>query len=168
MIRNALPTGLALFCALAGPGRAEEDRYIGVFVGSQHIGSDEYNDFNPGLTYGRRWGVGTGGTEVHVEGGVFYNSYREVSPIVVAGVSTRVARIGPGDLRLGASLGMAYYKELSEVLEAKYDFPSVGGFLPVAAVTGAYRVRNVEYRLSVLPYGDDVDGVVNFSFAVSF
>ena len=157
MIRNALPTGLALFCALAGPGRAEEDRYIGIFVGSQHIGSDEYNDFNPGLTYGRRWSYGTGGTEVHVEGGVFYNSYREVSPIVVAGVSTRVARIG-----------MAYYKELSEVLEAKYDFPSVGGFLPVAAVTGAYRVRNVEYRLSVLPYGDDVDGVVNFSFAVSF
>ena len=41
MIRNALPTGLALVCALAGPVLAEEDRYIGVFVGSQHIGSDE-------------------------------------------------------------------------------------------------------------------------------
>ena len=52
MIRKAQPTCLALFCVLAGPVLAEEDRYIGVFVGSQHIGSDEYNDFNPGLTYG--------------------------------------------------------------------------------------------------------------------
>ena len=156
-----------LLAALGGPAAADE-RYLGVFVGSQHIGSDAYNDVNPGLTYGRRWTIGAGPAQWHAEGGVFYNSYREVSPIVLGGVSTRVARLGPGDLRVGASVGLAYYGELSAILEERYDIPSVGGILPIGALTGAYRQGRTEIRLNVVPYGDDVTAVVNLSLAVSF
>lgn len=153
------------FLVLTAPAAAQ-DRYVGVFVGSQHIGSDEFNNFNPGLTLGRRRPIGNGTVEAHVEGGVFYNSYEEVSPIVVVGLSTGVAQIGPGQLRLGASIGTAYYKELSETLDD--DVPTLGPFVPIGAVTAAYRVGRGEYRLSVLPPSGEVDTVLNFSVAIGF
>ncbi|WGH77668.1 hypothetical protein [Jannaschia ovalis] len=158
---------MTLAVLAAAPASAGQ-RYLGVFVGSQHIGSDAYNDFNPGLTYGYRWPVGTGSTEWHVEGGVFFNSYEEVSPIAVVGLSTGVAELGGGEIRLGASVGIARYAELSEIVERKYDIPTFGDYLPVAALTGSYRRNGVAYRLSVLPYGEDVEAVVNFSLAFDF
>ena len=157
----------ALAIAAASPVAAQE-RYLGVFVGSQHIGSDAYNDFNPGLTLGYRWPVGTGSTEWHAEGGVFYNSYEEVSPIGVVGLSTGVAQLAGGEIRLGASVGIARYAELSQIVKEKYEIPTFGDYLPIAALTGSWRRDGVAYRLSVLPYGDDVDGVVNFSLAFDF
>lgn len=167
MIRAAL-IAMTTLIAAALPAQADE-RYIGVFVGSQHIGSDAYNDFNPGLTYGIRRDIGQGPAEWHVEGGVFYNSYEEVSPILVTGLSTGVGEIGPGELRFGISVGTAFYGDLVDIYEARGDtIPNVGGFVPIGILTGAYRVGRTEYRLNVLPYGEDVHGVVNFQFAISF
>ncbi|MGB3407382.1 MAG: hypothetical protein WBA67_07790 [Jannaschia sp.] len=163
MIRG---TCLALALTVA-PALAEE-RYVGVFIGSQHIGSDAYNDFNPGLAYGRRFAIGEGTAEWHVEGGVFYNSYREVSPIFVAGLSTGVAQIGRGEVRVGASIGTAYYRELADILDRRNGLPNIGGFLPIGVLTAAYRTERIEYRLNVIPYGDDIDGVVNLSLAIPF
>lgn len=159
---------LALVVTVAATAAEADDRYIGVFLGSHHFGSDAYNDVNPGLTYGRRTPFGQGSSEWHIEGGVFYNSYREVSPILMTGVSTGIAQIGAAELRLGASIGAAYYRELADTLEAKHGTPNIAGFLPVGVLTAAIRTEQVEYRLNVLPYGDDVDGVVNLSLAFGF
>lgn len=159
---------LVLLLCFASPALAEDRYYVGVMFGSQHVGSDEFNDFNPGLTFGRRRSLGDGGVEWHIEGGVFYNSYREISPILVTGLSTPLAQIGPGELRLGASVGTAYYRELSDILERENDFPNVAGFLPIAAITTSYRVDKIDYRMSILPYGQDVKAVLNFSIAAQF
>ncbi|CUH09699.1 hypothetical protein JSE7799_00114 [Jannaschia seosinensis] len=155
--------------ACAAPMAQADTRYIGVFVGSLHVGSDAYNNVNPGLTYGMRRTIGQGATEWHAEGGVFYNSYEEISPIAVIGLSTGVAEIGPGTFRMGASFGTAYYGDLVDIYEAQDELlPNIGGFVPIGILTGAYRTGRMEYRLNVLPYGEDVDGVVNFSVAVTF
>ena len=164
---RGLAAAIAAVCAV-GAAQADE-RYLGVFVGSRHIGSDLYNDVNPGLTFGLRRPLGARGVELHGEAGVFLNSYEEVSPIALAGVSAPVARLGQGELRLGASAGVAYYGELAEAFEREGRFlPEVGGFVPIGVLTAAWRAGRVETRINVLPYGDDVDGVVNLSFAVSF
>ncbi len=157
----------SLLAALATPA-ASGERYVGVYLGSQHIGSDAFNDVNPGLTLGRRWSLGPRGVEAHLEGGVFVNSYSEVSPIVVGGVSARLAELGPGELRVGASLGAAYYRELSDVLDDRYGFRLAGPFVPIAALSVAWRAGGVETRLSALPPSEEVSTVLNLSFAVEF
>lgn len=158
-----------LVLALAAqPAGAQSRDYVGVVLGSQHFGGEGFNDVNPGLTWGRRWTLGDGPWERHVEAGVFYNSYREVSPIAVIGLSRAVARLGPGELRAGFSVGTAYYEELSVSLEREYGIPNVAGFIPIAVATASYRAGRTEWRLSVLPVQDDVDAVVNLSVAVEF
>lgn len=160
---------LMLCLALAAaPAAAEPETYMGVVLGSRHFGGTGFNDVNPGLTWGRRWPVGAGRWERHVEAGVFYNSYREVSPIAVAGLSTRVARVGPGEVRVGLSVGTAYYEDLSRQLERDYGVPNVAGFIPIGLATVTYRLDRAEWRLSLLPVQDDVDAVVNLSVAVPF
>ncbi|WP_299814187.1 hypothetical protein [uncultured Jannaschia sp.] len=165
----ALVIRLALaLLALPVPASAGE-RYLGIILGSEHFGSDAYNDINPGLTLGSRWPLERGLTEAHAEAGVFYNSYEEVSPIAVVGLSRQVARLGPGAVRIGGSVGLAYYKELSEILEDRHGIPNVGGFIPMGFVSGTYRTDRVEVRLNVLPYmSDDVDSVLNLSLAIPF
>lgn len=152
---------------LAAPAAAGE-RYLGAFAATWHVGTDALNGFNPGVTYGRRWDAWAPGVEWHLEGGVFFNSYEEVSPIVMGGLSTAVATLPRGTLRAGLSVGTAYYEELSAVLEDDFGVPSVGGFIPLVAASLAWRTETLEYRLTTLPPGGEVDAVVNLSFAIPF
>ena len=155
----------ALLACLATPAAAQ-DRYLGVILGSAHVGTNALNGVNPGLTYGQRWRAARPGVEWHLEGGVFLNSYEEVAPLLLGGVSARVADLPGGSLRIGVSAGAGYYRELSEEIDDA--IPSVGGFVPLVAATLAYRREAVEWRLTTLPVGDDVDAVVNLSVAVPF
>lgn len=157
---------LPLLVALAGPAGAAE-RYVGVFAGSEHIGSDAFNDFNPGLTLGWRRPVGQGRFQHFVEGGVIYNSYDEVSPLLFTGLSAPVATLGGGELHLGVAAGLAYYRELSDQFDED-GIPTLGPFIPLVTANAAWRFERVEYRLTALPPGGDVDGVLTFSVAFPF
>ena len=158
---------LALLLALPLPAAAAEGRYLGVVLGTAHVGTDSLNGVNPGLTLGRRWEAGGPGVEWHLEGGVFLNSYEEVSPLVLGGVSARVAAVPGGTLRAGVSVGTAYYGALSDSLDER-GVPTFEGFIPLVGATLAYRGERVETRLAALPPGDGVDAVVNLSLAIGF
>ena len=163
-----LPTALVAALAATPAAAGGDDRYVGVILGTWHVGTDELNGVNPGLTYGRRWAARLPGVEWHLEGGVFLNSYDEASPIAMGGLSTRLVDLPNGTLRGGLSVGTAYYRALSAVLEEDFGVPNVGGFIPLVAATLAYRRERIEYRLNALPPGGDVDAVLNLSLAVSF
>lgn len=152
----------------AAPLAAEETNYIGVFIGSQHFGNENLNNTNPGLSFGRRWDAGSSGIEYHAEAGVFYNSYNEVSPLALAGISTRIAEVGPGEIRVGASAGLAYYDQLSESLEANYGIPNIAGFIPIVALTASYRFGKSEVRLTSVPPDTDTKAIVNLSVTTQF
>ncbi|WP_308915930.1 hypothetical protein [Jannaschia sp. LMIT008] len=162
MIRTTI---LVLTVACAAQPAAAQDRYVGVVVGTAHVGTGDLNDVNPGVTFGRRWDAARPGWEWHVEGGVFYNSYREVSPIVLAGLSAPLTRVPGGELRGALSVGTAYYDELANEIS---DIPNLEGFIPLATATLAYRREQAEYRLTLLPTADDVDAVINLSVAIPF
>ncbi|MDE3238253.1 MAG: hypothetical protein KGN33_04785 [Paracoccaceae bacterium] len=154
--------------AVAPGAMPRPDRYIGVIFGSVHVGNSTLNDVNPGLTYGRRWTLTPGGLDLYAEGGVFYNSYREVSPLALIGVSQAIGRIGAARFSIGAGTGIAYYKRLSETLQRTYGIPNVGGFIPLATLTLSAQVGRLEYRLTTVPAAGDVQAIVNFSVAWHF
>lgn len=166
MVHRAALFALA-FAAL--PAQAQDaHRYGAVVLGSVHFGVD-LNDVNPGLLIGSRWAQGDTGLEYHLEGGVFYNSYEEVAPIVMAGVSHRLAQTGRFDLRGGASFGTAYYGTLAPALEANYGIPNVEGFIPLVAASLSLRDTRapVEYRFTALP-GETATGIGVINLSVGF
>ena len=143
--------------------------YVAFLAGSWHVGNDDLNNVTPGITFGRRGAMPQGpDIEWHVEGGVFFNSYREVAPILLAGLSRDVGAFGPGRLRLGASVGTAYYRALSRDLKADYGIPNLGGFIPVVAATAALRLDTTDIRLSVVPPGEDTIAIFNLSLSQRF
>lgn len=158
-------------CALADTGVTappKADYYIGVILGSVHVGNSTLNDVNPGVTYGRRWQLTPGGLDLYAEGGVFYNSYREVSPLALVGVNYAFGQIGRARLSIGAGTGIAYYKKLSKTLKRDYGIPNIGGFIPLATLTLTAQVGKVEYRLTTVPAAGDVQAIMNFSVAYHF
>lgn len=159
----------ALFLStIAASASAEPVTYGAAYIHSWHIGSDALNDNTPGLAIGRRWPSAVTSFERHVEGGVFWNSYEEISPILLGGVSWQVAEIGPGALRLGASAGTARYEEQSKRLEDAYGIPNFGGFIPIVAVTVTYRMGATDIRLTTVPPDTDVTAIFNLSVAREF
>ncbi|ABD56261.1 hypothetical protein [Jannaschia sp. CCS1] len=167
-MRRILPFVLALvWPAMAAAQEAE--RYVTFVFGTAHFGAD-LNDFNPGLMVGRRWHGARDGLEFHLEGGVVYNSYDEVSPIVMGGISQRLTTIGPVEVRGGLSFGTAYYGELAPRLERDYNIPNIDGFIPLLLPSLSLRHEGddrFDYRLTVLP-GDEGIGGLNLSLAVRF
>lgn len=143
--------------------------YVAFLAGSWHVGNDDLNNVTPGITFGRRGPLPqVPDIEWHVEGGVFFNSYREVSPILLGGVSRDVGAVGAGRLRLGASAGTAYYRGLSRDLKADYGIPNLGGFIPVVAATAALRFDTMDVRLSVVPPGENTVAIFNLSLSQPF
>ncbi|WP_316016000.1 hypothetical protein [Roseobacter sp. HKCCA0434] len=159
---------LLLALTLASPLMAQE-RYLTLFVGSEHFGDDTLNNFNPGLGIGWR-SDGPWGLEQAYEFGVFYNSYEEVAPIGIYSLSAEVARPSEDiSLRAGGFVGAAYYDALSEVLEDQYGLPNIGGVIPILGVSGALRYRDTtDMRLTLVPPGAGVDAIVNLSLARRF
>lgn len=167
---HALRRGLAAIAlsTIAAPALAEPVTYGAAYLHSWHIGNGELNDTTPGVTLGRRWPSVETSREYHAEGGVFWNSYEEISPILLGGVSWQLAEIGPGALRLGASAGTARYEEQSKRLEDAYGIPNLGGFIPIVAVTATYRVGATDIRLTSVPPDTDVTAIFNLSVAHEF
>jgi hypothetical protein len=167
---HALRRGLAalILSTIAASASAEPVTYGAAYLHSWHIGTDELNDNTPGLAIGRRWPSKAGSRELHVEGGVFWNSYEEIALILQGGVSWQLAEIGPGALRLGASAGTARYEEQSKRLEDAYGIPNLGGFIPIVAVTATYRVGATGIRLTSVPPDTDVTAIFNLSVAHEF
>lgn len=154
--------------ACAGPEASRPwTPYLGILVRSLHAGNDALNDATPGVTLGLRQPRAPG-WEVFGEAGVFLNSYDEIAPIAMVGASRRVASLGPAELRVGASAGTAYYKDLSEDLEERYGIPNVAGFLPVVAASAALRLGDTDIRLTTVPPDTDTDFILNLSLATRF
>lgn len=168
-MRRATVFAVALAFAAAPAAAGDPAGYVAFLAGSWHVGNDALNNVTPGITFGRRGPVPRGReTEWHVEGGVFFNSYREVAPILLGGLSRDAGALGRGRLRLGASLGTAYYRKLSRDLKADYDIPNLGGVIPVVAVTAAWRLDATDIRLSAVPPGRDTLAIFNLSVARRF
>ncbi len=155
---------LALTVGQASAG--DREGYLTVVLGSVHFDA-ELNDFNPGILVGTRWILDSLGREYHLEGGIFYNSYEEASPIIMWGLSQTLFETGSLEVRGGISFGTGFYGKLAPHLKLEYSIPNMGGFIPLAAATLSVRVDNVEYRFSVLP-GDDAFGALNLSVATRF
>ncbi|SDF31574.1 hypothetical protein [Limimaricola pyoseonensis] len=163
------PLALLLICVLLpGSAAAQAVDYGAVYLRSWHLGTDTLNDATPGLAFGRRWAAGESGRELHLEGGVFLNSYDEISPLLLGGVSWPFAEAGPGTLRIGASLGAARYESRARQLRADYAIPDLGGFLPLAALSASYRIGRTDLRLTTVPPGEGVTAVFNFSLSRAF
>ena len=142
--------------------------YFGLILRSAHTATDALNDNTPGLTFGLRT-QRVRGYETFWEAGVFYNSYEEVSPILLLGASAPVWRPSENlEVRLAASIGTAYYGELSESLEQTYGIPNIGGFIPMAALSVWLRTGETDIRLTSVPAERDVGAVLNLSVAIPF
>lgn len=156
--------------ATAGPltPTGETEDYVALVLRSSHIGADSLNDNTPGLTYGRRFELQAQGAEGFIEGGVFFNSYEEVAPILIGGYSTRLSKVPQGEIRVGGFAGVGYYKKLGQKLNDKYGLPYFEGFIPIAGLTASYRTGNHEVRLTTVPAGGDVNAIFNLSYAYAF
>ncbi|MGR3626431.1 MAG: hypothetical protein ACU0A0_09100 [Limimaricola sp.] len=162
------PALAALLAMLPASAMADPVSYGAAYIHSWHVGTDSLNDNTPGLAFGRRWVPEAGRVEYHLEGGVFWNSYEEVSPILLGGVSWLLAEAGPGALRLGGSVGTARYEAQSRRLEEAYGIPNLAGFVPIVALTATWRMGATDIRLSTLPPDTGVDAIFNLSVARSF
>jgi hypothetical protein len=155
----------------AGPltPTGETEDYVAFVLRSAHIGdASSLNDNTPGLTYGRRFKMQREGVEGFIEGGIFYNSYEEVAPIIIGGYSARMAQLPRGELRLGGFAGIGYYDQLGQKLNDKYSLPYYEGFIPIAGITASYRNGSHEVRLTTVPAGGDVKAIFNLSYAFAF
>ena len=160
---------IAALVALALPaGAAPTDHYIGVVLGSAHVGTADLNNVNPGLTYGVAWPTANPRRVWFVEGGVFYNSYREVSPLLVVGTAWDLGRLGPARMRLGVEAGTASYRKLSVELQRDYGIPNLAGFIPIVGLTLTAELGQTELRLTTVPAGQNVRAIVNLSLARHF
>jgi hypothetical protein len=174
LVLPALAAGLlAAAPARAATGAATDttagnNRYIGIVLGSVHIGHSHLNDVNPGLTYGRIWPGPQPRLAWFAEAGVFYNSYREVSPLALFGARYDLGRLGPAEIRLGAATGIGYYRKLSTSLEYDYGIPNIEGFIPLAALSLSAQIGRTEYRLTTVPADGDVKAIFNLSVAIHF
>lgn len=165
---HVILAGMTFLMLLATGAAAEPgQRYIGALFGSQHVGNDNLNNKTPGITFGKRVPRGNG-RETFLEAGVFYNSYKEISPVFITGMTWHIATIGHAEIRGGGGIGTAYYGELSESLKADHGIPNIGGFIPIAALTASVRFDEVELRLTTVPPDSDTDFILNFGLTFPF
>ena len=158
-----------MLTALLLCGPAQADPYLGLMLGSAHIGNDELNGFSPGLSLGGR-GPLAGGGELAVEGGVFWNSYEEVAPFLAYAATHEVIEVTRDvALRAGPLVAFARYATLAPRLERRYGIPNVEGFIPVAGLMTQIRYRDTtDLRIITVPPGDDADLILAVTLAFGF
>lgn len=145
-----------------------QTNYLGIILSSYHFGTNELNNFTPGITLGKRFQKPSSRWEYQIEGGVFYNSYEEISPILLGGISTHMFDFAEGEFRIGAGVGTAYYERISGTLKDKLGLPNLGGFIPIVSLTASYRRDQTEYRLTTIPPGDASSFILNASVTFTF
>lgn len=158
---------LLLFLGALPAQAGDHHSYGTVVIRSWHGGTNDLNNMTPGLTYGQRTRINRS-WERFWEAGVFYNSYKEVSPLFVFGFSRHLFNIGSADIRGSGGVGTAYYKTLSHELRRDYGIPNIGGFIPIAVATLSARKGRTEVRLTTVPPQKGTTYILNLSVAVSF
>ncbi len=140
----------ALFCccvAFPSASNAEPDR-ISILLGSEHNGARrDFQEFNPGviLSWERRFSYSAG---------VYYNSYKKVSPVVSAGYNFEVAP----DFDIGAFFAIAVYPGDGD----EFDH-SVGDFVPFVGVQARWKNFFVQF---IPADGDALNSL--FTFGLTF
>ncbi|SFH49884.1 hypothetical protein SAMN04488020_11812 [Palleronia marisminoris] len=144
---------LALVLLLCLPGAAIADVYGLVHLRSVHPEESNLTDHTPGFGIGMARDLDQRGTEWFVEGAFFSNSYDEPSPLVMAGLSTPLATIGPVEVRVGGAIGVGRYKKLCDKLMKRYEsMPDTQSILPVVSASLGLRVGKTDLRLSAIPH----------------
>jgi len=124
--------------AHAGPDR------VSILLGSEHINATrEFQEFNPGvfLTWERRFNYSLG---------LYYNSYKEISPLVSVSYDWEVAP----DLDLGAFFAVAVYPGDGEEFNH-----SIGDVVPFIGLQARYKNVFVQF---IPADGDALDALLTF------
>lgn len=165
--------GLCALAALAAPhaARAEEPKgeaaseyslltgwrpVAGVSIASRHFGAErDFEEFNPGVSFGIARDMFWLGGEWGLEGGLFRNSYGERA--FYAGAWADWAILGApeaAEFRLGAFFAFAEYDQLVD--EAKdAGAPTFGDFVPLVAAQAS--VRYLDRYALVARFGPGID-----------
>ncbi len=136
-------------CAFLVPtaGVAGPDR-ISFLLGSEHVNATRgFQEFNPGvfLTWER---------QLNYSAGLYYNSYKEVSPLVSVGYDWEVAE----DFDLGAFFAVAIYPGDGD--EFSHSF---GDVVPLVGLQARYKNVFVQF---IPADGDSLDAL--FTFGLTF
>ncbi len=128
--------------ALAGPDR------LSVLLGSEHVNATRsFQEFNPGVFL--TWERG-----LNYSAGLYYNSYKKVSPLVSVGYDWEVAQ----DFDLGAFFAVAVYPGDGDEFSH-----AMGDVVPFVGLQARY--KNVFVQL-IPADGDSLDAL--FTFGLSF
>lgn len=156
----------------AWPAMAQERTYYGaLFVGSVHFGqAQDLNGENLGLGFGFREASRWDGWEQSLELGVFRNSYEEVAPYAIYGLTREITSVTDHwSLRGGVMAGIARYSALAPGLEREYGIPNINGVIPIVGLVGILRHdRGTDIRMKAVPPGGDVSLILAVSVAHTF
>lgn len=128
--------------AVAGPDR------LSVLLGSEHVNaSREFQEFNPGifLTWERQF---------NYSAGLYYNSYKEVSPLVSVGYDWDIAP----NFDLGAFFAVALYPGDGDEFSH-----AIGDLVPFVGLQARYKNVFVQF---IPADGDSLDAL--FTFGLTF
>ena len=128
--------------AAAGPDR------LSVLLGSEHVNATRsFQEFNPGIFL--TWERG-----LNYSAGLYYNSYKKVSPLVSVGYDWEVAQ----DLDLGAFFAVAVYPGDGDEFSH-----AMGDVVPFVGLQARYKNVFVQF---IPADGDALDAL--FTFGLSF
>lgn len=140
-----LTTALSLAApgtALAGPDR------VSILLGSEHVNAKrDFQEFNPGVFL-------TWEGQLNYSAGLYYNSYKKVSPLVSVGYDWEVAP----DLDLGAFFAVAVYPGDGDEFSN-----SMGDVVPFIGLQARYRNVFVQF---IPADGDALDAL--FTIGLTF
>ena len=155
---------LAAAMLMASPVAAQ-DYYASIHLGSKHIGATrEFNEFNPGLGLGVRWGEGF---RYGVEGGFFLDSYLEWSTYVAGFAQVRVINGPVWDTYLGGAATFASYPNLVGYAD-NIGIPRVGNHILIPSLSLEFDHGDYSISTHVIVGGDKFDALVTASMKVMF
>ena len=163
-MRNKLLAGVCLITMMALPLKAQ-DFYGNIHLGSKHFGATrEFNEFNPGVGLGIRWGDTF---RYGLEAGVFYNSYSEWSTYGAAFAQYRVVDGDHWDTYLGGTVTLAGYPNLVGYAD-KYGIPRVGTHILVPSLSVEFDHGDYAIASHIIVGGAKFDTLVTVSIKYKF
>lgn len=144
---------------------AAQDYYGNIHLGSKHLGATrDFNEFNPGLGLGVRWGERF---RYGLEAGAFYNSYSEWSTYAATFAQYRVIDGERWDTYLGGAMTFASYPNLVGYAD-KYGIPRVGNHIGIPSLTVEFDHGDYSIASNVVVGGAKFDALVTVSIKVKF